>query len=182
MYCLSLHGASTSKLNCKSLQSLQVSHNNCLRKIWNLPQRTHKYPTLSLWSGQYSQSNYRVSLCHNILKSCLSPSPFISYLFQESCSKSIHLHVTGFNVQFASNFIKTYTDITIGSIVHQLCFISHTQQSNHSVVTSYMYYLFFVLTFLLLHLSWLLSWCVIIITIIIIIIIFAILRTTNDAL
>ena len=40
-YCLSLYGSCLWRLNCEELNSLSVSFNNIIRRIWNLPGISH---------------------------------------------------------------------------------------------------------------------------------------------
>ena len=40
-YCLSLYGSSLRRLDCDELNSLSVSFNNVIRRIWNLPRASH---------------------------------------------------------------------------------------------------------------------------------------------
>ena len=86
MYCLSLYGCHTWSLSSKCLFQIQVAMNKILRKVWNLPHRSHTSivhctaDIPAICNIVYSRS------CKFLSRSLLSYAPIVSSIICESSS------------------------------------------------------------------------------------------------
>ena len=86
MYCLSLYGCHTWSLSSKCLFHIQVAMNKILRKVWNLPHRSHTSivhctaDIPAICNLVYSCS------CKFLSRSLLSYAPIVSSIIHESSS------------------------------------------------------------------------------------------------
>ena len=88
-YCLSFYGSSLWRLDCPELNSLSVAFNNVIRRIWNLPQRSHTSVVHCLGStGRIIFSRF----C-TMFNACIShASPLIRLIFTvsaQSCNSNL---------------------------------------------------------------------------------------------
>ena len=107
-YCLSLYGACLWKLSCKSLRSLEIAFNKCLRKIWKLPHNTHT-GILHCTAGVQSLLSVVCSRSNAFsMKASSSPNRLVNVIFRES----LHISYTfvGHNIKYGNLFIKHYTE------------------------------------------------------------------------
>ena len=105
-YCLSLYGCSLWNLSCHSLSSIEVSFNNILRRIWNLPRNCHT-GILHLTALLPSIFNVVQSRSSTLLSRALSsPSYVVKTIFRDS--SVLAFTQTGFNAMFGHQFAKPY--------------------------------------------------------------------------
>lgn len=83
-YCLSLYGCSLWNLSCQSLNSVKISFNNILRRIWRLPRNCHT-GILHLTACLPSLFNLIISRSSTLLShALLSPSHAVRTVFHDS--------------------------------------------------------------------------------------------------
>ena len=91
-YCLSFYGSSLWRLHCPELNSLSVFFNNVIRRIWNLPQRSHTSVVHCLRSTEGIHNIIFSRFC-TMFNACIShASPLIRSIFRvsaQSCSKEL---------------------------------------------------------------------------------------------
>ena len=119
-YCLSLHGSALWNIFSRSLQTLEVSFNKVLHRIWKLPHASHTavvHCTAHLHSlfNQFYQRSYKL-LC----SAEKSSSDIVRAIFKHSselCYSSI-----GYNKLGGVKFAKSYTeaDVEIGTIIRNI--------------------------------------------------------------
>ena len=87
-HCLSFYGSSLWRSDCPELNSLSVAFNNVIRRIWNLPQRSHT----SVVHCFGSTGNITFSRFCTMFNACVShASPLIRSIFTvsaQSCNSS----------------------------------------------------------------------------------------------
>ena len=120
-YCLALYGCSLWRLDCPDLHSLNVSFNNVLRRIWNLPRNCHTgvVHSVGLISSIY---NIVFSRFCRLRSSALShPSPLVRSIFAIS-SQTCNSNFIGYNCLFGSTHCKSYTseDIALGQLIREI--------------------------------------------------------------
>ena len=106
LYCLSLYGCSLWNLSCRSICTIEISFNNILRRIWNLPRHCHT-GILQLTALLPSFCNLILSRSSTLLSRALSsPSCVVRTVF---CDSSVLAFTqTGFNAMFSHQFAKLY--------------------------------------------------------------------------
>ena len=119
-YCLSLHGSALWNISSRSLQTLEVSFNKVLRRIWKLPHASHTavvHCTARLHTlfNQVLQRSYRL-LCS--AEKC--PSVTVRAIFRYS-SELCYTFV-GYNMLAGFKFAKIYSDadVEIGSVIRSI--------------------------------------------------------------
>ena len=118
-YCLSLYGSSLWRLDCDELNSLSVSFNNVIRRIWNLPRASH---TSVVHSVGLVGSIYKIvysrfsSLCTSAAS---QPSCYIHTIFTDS---SHACNFLGYNYLYGASYCKSYSphDVAIGSLIKEI--------------------------------------------------------------
>ena len=119
-YCLSLHGSALWNISSRSLQTVEVSFNKVLRRIWKLPRASHTavvHCTAHLHSllNQVLQRSYKL-LCS--AEKC--SSDIVRAIFKHSselCYSSV-----GYKKLAGVKFAKSYTeaDVEIGTIIRNI--------------------------------------------------------------
>ena len=108
VYCLSLYGSALWLTSSKSLHVIEVAFNNILRRIWNLPARTHT-GILHCVAQLQSIVNTVLSRSKSLLHSaCVCPSPVVQSVFRDS--SSFCFTFCGFNNLYGDRFRKQYFD------------------------------------------------------------------------
>ncbi len=123
-FCLSLHGSSLWKLDCSELNSLNVSFNNVIRRIWNLPRDSHTAivhsvgSVVSIYNNVYSRFS---RLCTSAIS---NPSCLIRSIFTVS-SRTCNSNFIGYNCLYGDSHCKAYSShhIAIGNLIREI----HTQ-------------------------------------------------------
>ena len=85
-YCLALYGCALWKQSSHALKGLEVMLNNCLRRIWNLPPRTHTC-ILQCCTGIHVQSIYNIvfSRSHRFIgRSICSSNTLVRAVFSDN--------------------------------------------------------------------------------------------------
>lgn len=125
-YCLSLHGSALWNISSRSLQTLEVSFNKILRRIWKLPHASHT-AIVHCTAGLHSLFNQILLWSYKLLCSAEKcSSATVRAIFQHSsalCYTSV-----GYNMLAGHKFAKTYleVDIEIGTIICNI-------RSNHNL-------------------------------------------------
>lgn len=127
-YCLSLYGCSLWRLDAPDLQSLNVSFNNVIRRIWNLPYNCHTSIahsvglTVSIYNIVYSRFNRLLSTASS------HPSRFIRSVFHDS-SQACNSSFVGYNCMYGISHCKSYsTDhVAVGHLIREI-------RDTHSVI------------------------------------------------
>ena len=97
-YCLSFYGSSLWRLDCPELNSLSVAFNIVIRRIWNLPQRSHTSVVHCLGSTG-SIHNIIFSKFCTMFNACIShASPLIHSIFTVS-AQSCNSNFIGYSEQ-----------------------------------------------------------------------------------
>ena len=105
-FCLSLYGSVLWNLSCRNLRLIEVALNKILRRIWNVPSRTHT-GILHCLAGISSISNVVYARSKSLLRSARkSPSVTVSTVFVES--SSLAYSFLGFNLLSGTKFLKIY--------------------------------------------------------------------------
>ncbi len=105
-YCLSLFGCALWNLSCPALSTIEVSFNNILRRIWQLPRNSHT-GILHLTARLPSIVNVVLSRSSALLfKARSSPSSIVRLVFQ--ASSTLSYTSVGYNAFFGSQHAKTY--------------------------------------------------------------------------
>ena len=103
-FCLSLYGCVLWKLSSPALRGLEVTFNNCLRRIWNLPRNTHT-GILHCCAGLFSIFNTVFSRSSKFLsRAANSNNMLVQAVFHDP---SIYTFA-GFNLQHGRTFLKEY--------------------------------------------------------------------------
>ncbi len=116
-FCLSLYGSALWNLSSRNLRIIEVAFNGILRRIWNVPPRTHT-AILHCLAGFRSISNTVFSRSKSLLSSALlCSSTAVKTVFSESAS-SMHSFL-GFNLLSGSQFVKHYShdDFVCASVI-----------------------------------------------------------------
>ena len=120
MYCLSLYGCPLWSLSSKSLNGLQIALNEILRRIWNLPLRSHSSVVHCI---------ARVPPVVNIVLSCFDrflssisqlSSPIVSLIFDQVAV--LPYNFLGYNNLYGENHFKIYSsfDQDISSFIRSI--------------------------------------------------------------
>ena len=113
-YCLSLYGSSLWRLDCDELNSLSVSFNNVIRRIWNLPRASHTSVVHSV---------DLVGSIHNIIYSrfsslCTSaashPSCLIRTIFTDNSN------YIGYNYLYGASYCKSYSPHDVATLIREI--------------------------------------------------------------
>ena len=97
-YCFSLHGSALWNISSRSLQTLEVSFNKILRRIWKLPLHASHTAVVHCTAGLHSLFNQILLLSRS--------SATVRAIFQHSsalCYTSV-----GYNMLAGHKFVKTY--------------------------------------------------------------------------
>ena len=117
-YCISFYGSSLWRLDCPELNFLSVAFNNVIRRIWNLPQRSHTSVVHCLhcnksWSAQAWKRLGNVHMCPSQCPS-QCPSMYTPSVYKEwpsssssvqGVSKLVHMLRTNWPLAWAHTFI-----------------------------------------------------------------------------
>ena len=114
-----LYGSSLWRLDCPELNSLSVAFNNVMRRIWNLPQRSHTSIVHCLRS---------TGGIHNIIFSRFCTmfnahaSPLIRSIFKV-IAKSCSSNFIGYNLLYGHTHCKHYKhdDIVCSQLIREIC-------------------------------------------------------------
>ena len=103
MYCLSLYGCHLWSLSSKSLNALQIALNKILRKVWNLPSRSHS--SIVHCTAIIPAIHNTVFRCFNqFLSRCvLSHVPIVSSIMYQS--SLLAYNFLGYKMLFMAVFI-----------------------------------------------------------------------------
>ena len=111
MYCLSPYGCHLWSFSSKSLNALQIALNKILRKVWNLPSRSH---------SSIVHCTAIIPAIHNtvfrrfnqfISSSVLSHVPIVSSIIHQS---SLLAHnILGYNNFYGSIHLKHYSSVDL---------------------------------------------------------------------
>ena len=113
-FCLSLYGFALWSLDSCAIKHLDVSINNCLRRIWSLPRNCHT-SFLHAVSGCNSVFNTCYKRFCNLYRSAINSGNFVvRTVFQSACLSCRNF--IGFNYQYGINYIRDCTDVTSVSI------------------------------------------------------------------
>ena len=113
-FCLSLYGCALWSLDSRAIKHLDVSINNCLRRIWSLPRNCHT-SFLHAVSGCNSVFNTCYKRFCNLYRSAInSGNLLVRTVFQSACL-SCHNFI-GFIHQYGTNYIRVCTDVTSVSV------------------------------------------------------------------
>ena len=97
-YCLSFYGSSLWRLDCLELNSLSVAFNIVIRRIWNLPQRSHTSVAHCLGSTGGIHNIIFSRFC-TMFNACIShASPLIRSIFTVS-AQSCNSNFIGYSEQ-----------------------------------------------------------------------------------
>ena len=106
-YCLSFYGSSLWRLDCPELNSLSVAFNNVIRRIWNLPQRSHTSVVHCLGSTGGIHNIIFSRFC-TMFNACISyASPLIRSIFTVS-AQSCNSNFIGYNFLYGHTHCKHY--------------------------------------------------------------------------
>ncbi len=119
-YCLSLYGAALWNLSCKEIRTIEVAFNKILRRIWNLPPRSHTAIVHRVANLQsiFNVVHRRSAALIGAAIAC--PSYTVQRVFMDSaclCYTSV-----GFNMTFGTRFMKIYneSDFSCASIIRSI--------------------------------------------------------------
>ena len=119
-YCLSLHGSALWNISSRSLQSLEVSFNKVLRRIWKLPHASHT-AIVHCTAGLHSLFNQVLLRSNKLLCSAEKcSSNTVREIFGHSsvlCYTSV-----GYNKLSGLKFAKVYSeaDVETGTIIRSI--------------------------------------------------------------
>ena len=121
-YCLSLHGSALWNISSRSLQTLEMSFNKILRRIWKLPHASHT-AVVHCTAGLHSLLNFNQILLSSYKLLCSAKkcsSATVRAIFKHSsalCYTSV-----GYNILAGRKFAKTYleADVEIGTIIRSI--------------------------------------------------------------
>ena len=106
-YCLSFYGSSLWRLDFPELNSLSVAFNNVIRRIWNLPQRSHTSVVHYLGSTGGIHNIIFSRFC-TMFNACIShASPLICSIFTVS-AQSCNSNFIGYNFLYGHTHCKHY--------------------------------------------------------------------------
>ena len=123
-YCLALYGSSLRRLDCPDLHSLNVSFNDVIRRIWNLPRNCHTGVVHSAVLISSISSIIVFSRFCRLRSSAMShPSPLVRSIFATS-SQTCNSKFIGYNYLFGSTHCKSYSseDIALGQLIREICY------------------------------------------------------------
>ena len=106
-FCLSLSGSAIWSLACPQLKSLEVTFNNILRKIWELPRWCHT-SLLHLTAALDSVFNVVCDRSLRLVNSAINSNSNILYVFYQS-SKLVNCFA-GHNCVYGWKHRKLYTE------------------------------------------------------------------------
>ena len=141
LYCLSLYGSCLWRLDCEELNSLSVSFNNIIRRIWNLPRisRTSIVHSVGSVVGIHNIVYNRFSsLCTSAL---FHPSSLVRTIFTDS-SRTCNSNFISYNCLYGASHCKSYSSyhIAIGNLVREIrsthTFIPHFSHSELEAIVS----------------------------------------------
>ena len=112
-FCLSLYGCALWSLDSR-VKHLDVSINNCLRRIWSLPRNCHT-SFLHTVSGCNSVFNTCYKHFCNLYRSAINSGNLVVRTVFQSAYLSCHNFI-GFNYQYGINYIRDCTDVTSVSV------------------------------------------------------------------
>jgi hypothetical protein len=116
-FCLSLYGSVLWNLSCRNLRIIEVAFNGILRRIWNVPSRTHT-AILHCLAGLTSIYNVVFARTKSLLESALMcSSDTVKTVFSESAS--LVYTFLGYNLLSGSRFLKVYShdDYVCASVI-----------------------------------------------------------------
>ena len=107
MYCLSLYGCPLWSLSSKSLNCLQIVLNKILRKVWNLPIRSH-LSVVHCIARVPSVTNIFLSRFDRLLFPVPQlTSPIVSLIFDQVAV--LPYNFLGYNNLYGENYFKIYS-------------------------------------------------------------------------
>ena len=119
-FCMSFYGAALWKVSCPELHSLEVAFNKVLRRIWNLPYRSHRALTHKTASLQ-SIYNLVYIRCGRLLQAAkLSPSVLVQHVF---LSAALHPWCfLGYNHLFGFRHVRSYcnSDCALAGLIREI--------------------------------------------------------------
>ena len=136
-YCLSLYGACLWNLSCKSLRSLEIAFNKCLRKIWSLPLNTHT-SILHCTAGVQSLFSVVCGRSNSFsMKASSSPNRIVNVIFREALN--LCYMFVGHNLKYGHLFFKHYTeqDILCANVIRSIRCCAHFSSFSRQEQTEY---------------------------------------------
>ena len=111
MYCLSLYGCHLWSLSSKSLNTLHIALNKILRKVWNLPSRSHSsivHCTIIIQAIHNTVfRHFNQFLSHSVL----SHVPIVSSSIHQS--SLLAYNFLGYNNSYGSIHLKHYKSVDL---------------------------------------------------------------------
>ena len=112
-FCLSFYDCALWSLDSRAIKHLDVSINNCLRRIWSLPRNCHT-SFLHAVSGCNSVFNTCYKRFCNLYRSAINSANLVCTVFQSACLSCRNF--IGFNYQYGINYIRDCSDVTSVSV------------------------------------------------------------------
>ena len=140
-YCLSLYVSCLWRLDCEELNSLSVSFNNIIRRIWNLP-RISRTSIVHSVGSVVSIQNIVYNRFSSLRSSAMfHPSSLVRTIFIDS-SRACNSYFIGYNCLYGTSHCKSYVrdHISIGNLVREIrsthTFIPHFSHSELETIVS----------------------------------------------
>ena len=140
-YCLSLYGSCLWRLDCEELNSLSVSFNNIIRRIWNLP-RISRTSIVHLVGSVVSIHNIVYNKFSSLCTSAMPhPSSLVRTIFTDS-SRACNSNFIGYNCSYGTSRCKSYAcvHIAMGNLIREIrsthSFIPHFSHSELEPIVS----------------------------------------------